>query len=120
MSAWEPPRRRALNLTHKNFKKHFHGFVQKSNGFAKISGHHEVAETGFSQRYNHADGRVGRIWGNRYWPLILGGAASTTAASAGNAETGLCAVFRIFFQGLFSRGGKGLSFCLLPVFPPRL
>jgi REP element-mobilizing transposase RayT len=27
----------------------------------------------FSQRYNHADGRVGHIWGDRYWSLILVG-----------------------------------------------
>ncbi|MDR2445094.1 MAG: hypothetical protein LBD44_04075 [Spirochaetaceae bacterium] len=27
----------------------------------------------FAQRYNHADGRIGHIWGDRYWSRIVEG-----------------------------------------------
>jgi hypothetical protein len=37
----------------------------------------------FAQRYNALTGRIGHIWGDRYWSLILEGEPPEGAAGAG-------------------------------------
>jgi REP element-mobilizing transposase RayT len=46
----------------------------------------------FAQRYNRAEGRIGHIWGDRYWSRILEGAPpeeEENGAQAGASNTGV-------------------------------
>jgi hypothetical protein len=41
----------------------------------------------FAQRYNRLTGRIGHIWGDRYWSAILEGAPPEGAGAPGGAST---------------------------------
>jgi REP element-mobilizing transposase RayT len=42
----------------------------------------------FAQRYNRLAGRIGHIWGDRYWALIVGEGEVLAAEAAQRGETG--------------------------------
>ncbi|MDR0598389.1 MAG: transposase, partial [Treponema sp.] len=42
----------------------------------------------FAQRYNRLTGRIGHIWGDRYWSAILEGEPPEEARLGGDAESG--------------------------------
>jgi hypothetical protein len=41
----------------------------------------------FAQRYNRLTGRIGHIWGDRYWSAILEGEPPEEEGTGGNART---------------------------------
>ena len=75
----------------------------------------------FSQRYNHADGRVGHIWGDRYWSLIIEG--EPPEGDAAEVERGGGAVFNGVEIGVRPQHrGTGIqaAFFLFSPFPARI
>ncbi|MDR2069091.1 MAG: hypothetical protein LBP71_04405, partial [Spirochaetaceae bacterium] len=63
----------------------------------------------FAQRYNRLDGRIGHIWGDRYWSRILDGEPELVEeVSAGD--------LGIWNHGVSPQGGKSAA---NPAFPPN-
>jgi hypothetical protein len=67
----------------------------------------------FAQRYNAASGRIGHIWGDRYWSRILAGEPALAEAAE--------ALGRLPANGVRPRWGReeaGPCFFLTYPFPP--
>jgi REP element-mobilizing transposase RayT len=70
-------------------------YIKPEDGMALPKIMQRLKQT-FAQRYNALTGRIGHIWGDRYWSLILEGEPPEGAASpgvppplGGGAETGV-------------------------------
>ncbi|MDR2028410.1 MAG: transposase [Treponema sp.] len=69
----------------------------------------------FAQRYNRLDGRIGHIWGDRYWSRIVDGEpelAEEVPTGKGKAAWG----GGISNHGVRPQGGKSAT---APAFPPN-
>ncbi|MDR2069757.1 MAG: transposase [Spirochaetaceae bacterium] len=68
----------------------------------------------FAQRYNRLAGRIGHIWGDRYWSRILDGEPELVEeAPAGEGKAALAG--GIWNYGVSPQGGKSAA---NPAFPP--
>jgi hypothetical protein len=64
----------------------------------------------FAQRYNRKEGRIGHIWGDRYWSEVVEGVPEEVEEAAGGdvGDTGV--------RPCGARTGEKLRFT--PIFPP--
>jgi REP element-mobilizing transposase RayT len=69
----------------------------------------------FAQRYNRLDGRIGHIWGDRYWSLILDGEPEL-AEEVPAGEGKVAWAGGIWNHGVSPQGGKSAA---NPAFPPN-
>jgi hypothetical protein len=66
----------------------------------------------FARRYNRAEGRIGHIWGDRYWSEVVEGVPE----EAEEATIGDVVGDRVRPYG----AGTGGKPCFIPIFPPPL
>jgi REP element-mobilizing transposase RayT len=75
----------------------------------------------FAQRYNRAEGRIGHIWGDRYWSWILEGEPpleEDPREGRGDSDTGIRPWYRNADTGVRPRHGKtALQTAFSRIFP---
>jgi REP element-mobilizing transposase RayT len=69
----------------------------------------------FAQRYNRLAGRIGHIWGDRYWSRILDGEPEP-AEEVPAGEQRAAGDLGIFHHGVSPQSGKS---AVNPIFPPN-